>query len=230
MAKKSCLTDVAYKTIRDEIISFQLPPYNSLSDNTLASRLNMSRAPVREALLQLVADGLVEDDNGKFIVAPIGLREIVDILQVRRAIETEAVRVIAENGWLTNEQKNELSIVFKRLASSVTVDSMIENYKDDDDFHTTIIAFSGNRRMSQMQSQMNLQMQRARWLNIAVPLRQHDSQNEHKEIYEAILESDENKAVATVEAHLRNSERSFRQVFNDPALKQVMAGIHHFFN
>jgi DNA-binding GntR family transcriptional regulator len=107
---------------------------------------------------------------------------------------------------------------------------MIENYQYDDDFHTTIIRFSGNRRMAQMQGQMNLQMQRARWLNIAVPLRQHASQNEHKEIYEAILGRDETRAAAAVEAHLRNSEQSFRQVFNDPALKQVMAGIHHFFN
>jgi DNA-binding GntR family transcriptional regulator len=230
MAKKSYLADVAYKTIRDEIISFQLPPYHSLSDNALAAGLNMSRAPVREALLQLVADGLVEDTNGKFIVAPIGLREIIDILQVRRAIETEAVRVIAENGWLTDEQKNELALIFERLASSVTADSKIENYKDDDDFHTAIIGFSGNRRMAQMHGQMNLQMQRARWLNIAVPLRQHASQNEHKAIYEAILAKDKNRAVAAVEAHLRNSEQSFRQVFNDPALKQVMAGIHHFFS
>jgi DNA-binding GntR family transcriptional regulator len=190
----------------------------------------MSRAPVREALLQLVADGLVEDDKGKLTVAPIGLREIVDILQVRRAIETEAVHVIAENGWLTNEQKNELATVFERLVSSVTSDSMIENYKDDDDFHTTIIGFSGNRRMAQMQGQMNLQMQRARWLNIAVPLRQHTSRKEHKEIYEAILDSDESRTVAAVETHLRNSEQSFRQVFNDPTLKQIMAGIHHFFN
>lgn len=229
--KSSPQIDTAYATIRDRIISYVLAPGAVISENQLANDLGMSRAPVREAVLMLTADGLIEaDDSGKSVVAPIGPSDIVDILRVRRALECESIRIIAENGWLTAKQLAELSRMHDKLSASVTAESMIENYKYDDDFHTTIISYSGNRRIMQVIQRMNLQMQRARWLNIAVPTRQQASKAEHDAIYNAIAAKDEAAAVKAMEAHLTNSEETFRQVFANPNLKQVMAGIYNFFS
>lgn len=229
--KSSPQIDTAYTTIRDRIISYALPPGAVISENQLANDLSMSRAPVREAVLLLTADGLIESDsNGKSVVAPIGPSDIVDILRVRRALECEAIRIIADNGWLSDAQLAALAGIHQKLSSSVTAESLIENYRYDDEFHTTIIGFSGNKRIMQVIQRMNLQMQRARWLNIAVPARQHASKAEHDAIYDAIVARDEAAAVRGMEEHLSNSEKTFSQVFTDPNLKQIMSGIYNFIN
>ena len=59
MEKKS-LIDVAYREIRDRILSFELTPGQAASDFAIAKQLQMSRTPVREAIMMLRRDGLIE--------------------------------------------------------------------------------------------------------------------------------------------------------------------------
>lgn len=231
VARKNTMVDTAYAVIKDKIISYHLQPNAVVSDNQLAAELGMSRAPVREAILQLTADGLIETGaSGKLVVSPIGLQDIVDILRVRKALESEAIRIIAENGWLSASQEKKLKAIYEKLISSAQTHSFAQNYQYDDEFHTTIIGFCGNKRIKDVIDRMNLQMQRARWLNIAVPARQQESREEHDEIYAGIMQKDLEKSVLAVETHLGNSERTFKEVFQNPDLKKVMAGIYNFFS
>lgn len=231
MAKKNSLqADTAYAAIRDKILSYVLPPGAVLSENQLAAELGMSRAPVREAVLMLQADGLVEqNETGKSAVSPIGLSDIVDILQVRRALEVEAVRVIAGNGWLSEEQLLALSDIHGRFCAAADADSVMENYRLDDAFHAAIIEYSKNRRIADIVRRMALQMQRARWLNVADPSRKQASKEEHEAIFRAIGARDLAGCVLAIEAHLNNSSDAFHKVFHDPGLKQIMAGIYNFY-
>ncbi len=235
MARKSSLVEIAYETIKDKIISYSLPPGTALSDNQLALELGMSRAPVREAILRLAGTGLADDDeiDGKIVVSPIGLTDIVDILQVRRALESQAVHIIADKGWFEPQWEKQYTELYTRLlslakAATASAAAVAEYNQCDGEFHSAIITLCGNRRMAQITRNMGLQMQRARWLNVAVPSRVQETSPEHTEIYEALLDKDRERAAAAVEAHLRSSERTYRAVFNDPILKQIMTGIYNF--
>ncbi len=228
--KNSPQVTAAFNAVLDQILSFTLAPGALVSDSALAAALQMSRAPVREAMLLLTTEGLVTTaDNGKTYVSPIGLSDVADILNVRRALEAQAVKIIAARGWLSKEQERQLTAVFEDFSRAVEADASASVYRYDALFHSTIIGFSGSERIRQIIDRMNLQMQRARWLNIAMPQRKAESKTEHEEILSALLARDCPLCAAKIEAHLTNSENGFRAVFNDPNLKQTMAGIYNFY-
>src|SRR3954449_9198984 len=88
-----------YSQLRHEIVMLHLRPGARLSENELAARFGTSRAPVREALIRLVEDGLIEvrPQRGSF-VTPISLRAMERARFVREALEAAIVRRAAEQG------------------------------------------------------------------------------------------------------------------------------------
>ncbi|WP_425956395.1 GntR family transcriptional regulator [Xylanimonas sp. McL0601] len=89
----------AYRTLRDEIVRWSLPPGAPLGEIELAERLGMSRTPVREALARLLADGLVVTVGGRGLaVAPMDLERVHALYEVRQALETQAARLAARRG------------------------------------------------------------------------------------------------------------------------------------
>lgn len=223
------LTDTAYHKIREKIITYELAPRAVVSDFPLASELGMSRAPVREAILLLTADGLIEyETDGKSRVADIGIKDIMDIMSVRRALEEEAVRTISKNGWLTKEQLADVKSKIDIFPQNEEMIDILKTNQNDDGFHTLIIRLSNNQRMLKITERINTQMLRARWVNVAVPSRMHDVRGEHKAIYLGLEKQDLAATIDAIHTHLTNSEKVFEEVFTNPQLRQVMAGIHNF--
>lgn len=91
--------DGIHDVIRDEIITLRLMPGAKVSENELARRFNTSRTPVREALLRLVDEGLVEvwPQRGT-LITPISLRAVRRARFVREAIEVAVFRKAAAEG------------------------------------------------------------------------------------------------------------------------------------
>lgn len=91
--------DDIHDVIRDEIITLRLMPGAKVSENELARRFNTSRTPVREALLRLVDEGLVEvwPQRGT-LITPISLRAVGRARFVREAIEVAVFRKAAIEG------------------------------------------------------------------------------------------------------------------------------------
>ncbi|MBB5043938.1 GntR family transcriptional regulator [Shinella fusca] len=91
--------DDIHDVIRDEIITLRLMPGAKVSENELARRFNTSRTPVREALLRLVDEGLVEvwPQRGT-LITPISLQAVRRARFVREAIEVAVFRKAAIEG------------------------------------------------------------------------------------------------------------------------------------
>ena len=156
----------AYSYIKSKILSYELPPGAAISDNALAQELNMSRSPVREAIFMLTNDGLIDSTGMGAQVSPMTLTDIVEICQVRKAVEVAAVNILLDNGGGTPEQKSRLAGIFKELQG--TTDA-IQNYHYDDLFHGEIMAMANNSRLIHISNQMRLQIYRARWLSVVLP-------------------------------------------------------------
>ena len=221
----------AYEQLRDRIIMYALPPKTQLSDYKLAEELSMSRAPVREAILLLERDGLVMlDENGKKIVAQITLADVIDILHVRAALESEALSLIAEKGWLKAPDEKKLRSIHAKMLQAAEKGQVRDCYRFDDSFHHTFVAFAGSVRISETLERMRLQMQRARWLNAANPERQSKACAEHEAILSAILKKDLNGSIRALRTHFSNSEQAFCRALQDREMQSVASMISGFYH
>jgi DNA-binding GntR family transcriptional regulator len=91
------LTDRAYSTLEELIVTLQLPPGTVLSEHTLVDRLKIGRTPIREALQRLARDGLVLIlPRRGILVSEINLHRQLRLLEVRRELERLAARLAAE--------------------------------------------------------------------------------------------------------------------------------------
>jgi GntR family transcriptional regulator, carbon starvation induced regulator len=100
------LTDLAWKQIRDDIICGKLKPDSRLRIAALRKVYSIGASPIREALSKLVADGFVISlERRGFVVAPVSLRELRELTEVRKLIEKEAVQLSIAGGdetWEAN--------------------------------------------------------------------------------------------------------------------------------
>ena len=228
--KNNSQVTVAYEYIRDRIINYTLSPGAPLSDNKLAKELDMSRAPIREAILLLQMDGLVrEGEDGRVSVSPITIDDIADIVHVRCALESEAVRLIAEAGWPSKKDEAELVRYHEKLTDAEKNGTIAEHYHYDDLFHTKLAALSNSPRINETLGRMRLQMQRARWLNLAAPGRQSHSTSEHEQILNAFLAHDRDACMLAVRSHLENCLEAYRQILADRQMQTVASMISNFF-
>ena len=203
----------AYSYIKSKILSYELPPGAAISDNALAQELNMSRSPVREAIFMLTNDGLIDSTGMGAQVSPMTLTDIVEVCQVRKAVEVAAVNILLDNGGGTPEQKSRLAGIFKELQG--TTDA-IQNYHYDDLFHGEIMAMANNSRLIHISNQMRLQIYRARWLSVVLPDRMDEAKREHESIYQALMDNDREASVQSLTVHLDRSEQTFKKVLADP--------------
>jgi len=227
--KENSQVAVAYEYIRDQIISYALLPGIQISDNQLSKELGMSRAPIREAVLLLQMDGLVEiDADRKVCVSPLYFEDITDILSVRFALESEALRLIEKKGWLIPAQEAELKTVHAQMVSSGSHMEMSDYYEYDDLFHQKLAEYSGNSRICDILGRMRLQMQRARWLNVTNSDRQHAAAREHEALLNAVLEKKLALAIDLLKTHFANSLASFKAILSDQKLQTLSLAISNF--
>jgi len=84
-----------YDQLREMMLARVFQPGDRMIEEDLARRLSVSRTPVREALFRLELNGLVEQQDGRFVVPTLTLRDIHEIFQIRRLLEPQAVADIA---------------------------------------------------------------------------------------------------------------------------------------
>lgn len=100
------LADEVYRRLRDDILMGRLRPRDHLVEVDLATRLGVSRTPVRESLQRLAADGLIVSHRRRWVVYEHTLDEIKDIYEVRMALEGYAARLACQRA--SDQQVQEL--------------------------------------------------------------------------------------------------------------------------
>jgi len=228
--KKGPQINQAFEYIRDKIISYELLPGEVVSTSNLSEELDMSRTPIREAILLLNSVGLIEIKDGKMCVSPLGLADIIEICQVREAVACTSVNIIMENGGLQADQRQKLTKIFVKLSETLSSFNFKENYFYDDLFHTTLVKYCANKRLMNISDMMRLQIQRARWLNVVLPdNRRKAAHDEHKNILDAILDNNQEACIKAIKDHLSKSKEHFTKIINDPNLRLAMISIQSIY-
>ncbi|MDE8343303.1 MAG: GntR family transcriptional regulator [Acidocella sp.] len=129
-----------YAALKSDIIACRLLPGAELREPDIATRYSVSRSPVRDAMLRLEAEGLVQIVPRQFYrVAPISLRDATDLFHMRRLLEPQAARDAAQNA-------DEPALALLQLAAEHPpgADFIDSNRR----FHCMIAGTASNRRLA----------------------------------------------------------------------------------
>lgn len=205
LSPKKVISPQIHDFLRKQITETNLKPGTILSENSLSEHFNVSRQPVREALMRLSYEGLLSvlPQRGS-IVEQICIKELYQTVFVRCAIEKECVRHFAV---LEDADKEfYLSQLEKVLAMQRNIihDAKIksEYLRLDDLFHKKLCSISGADMAWDTVQGIKGQMDRIRFLSFELRGHTEDITNEHQHIYDALLSGDVDKAVELLHAHL----------------------------
>ncbi|MCF3934571.1 GntR family transcriptional regulator [Acuticoccus sp. M5D2P5] len=146
--------DTAYAAIKDKIVRGQLTPNTAVDETEMAAELGMSRTPVREALLRLQAESLVEIARGRGIrVLPISIVDMREAYQAISGLEMVAVQLLAEK-HPDAATLAPLDEAVRRMERALEADDVMGWCDADEDFHRQLMHLSGNRRLAAVGCQL----------------------------------------------------------------------------
>jgi DNA-binding GntR family transcriptional regulator len=186
--------------IRQDIVSLRLRPGERLSENELALRFGTSRAPVREALIRLVEEGLIEvlPQRGSF-VSRISLGAMQRARFVREALEVAIVRRAAERGLSATA----IERIHATLAEQEQARDDPERFTlADDAFHRAIADDIGIAQVWAVLEREKAQLDRVRFLSLPAVTPVDALIAQHRDIVAAITRRDREAAEAAMRVHL----------------------------
>lgn len=192
-----------------------------MSDTQLSDELKMSRTPVREAMVRLTIEGLIEQGDAGMFVKPMTATDIRELLEVREALESKAVELIMENGGLTKIGTEKLTYWNDQMRQHVESNNFAMNFNADDQFHKLLISYANNSRLNEYANQLRLQIHRVRWLTIIKP-NYACSVEEHQNIIEALNGSDSDVALEAIKIHMVHAMENFNVVLHDENTNNLM--------
>jgi DNA-binding GntR family transcriptional regulator len=152
---RSTLTGETVNRLRQAILAGELGGGTPLPESQTASKLGVSRVPVREALVELERQGLVEfDRNGRASVRAFTEDDITEIMSLRAALQTMAARHAAQR--LKDEDVERLEEI---LARARETHDLTKFSTLDTAFHDEIVLISGHRRLQRVWSDLRAQME-----------------------------------------------------------------------
>lgn len=184
--------------LRTAIITGRLRPGETLTETALAEQLNVSRAPVREAIQDLENDGLVESLAYRSKrVKPLTVREVSEILELRQQFEVLAVRrILARQVPL-----EELWHACEAMAAAADAADREGLIAADGSFHRALIGLSDHHLLAQLWNGLYLRIHQIMSLRNDQQVDLHDIAGTHPPIIEALEMRDLDGAILLVSQH-----------------------------
>lgn len=206
------LKQLVYENLQDKIIQGDLAPGTRLTEDDLAQSMNISRAPVREALNMLERDGFVKIITRKgAVVSKMTLKDATDIWTCRVALEPVAAREA-----LPNIPRKDMETAMRHIEALERNDFCFDDYVASDlEVHGLYYNNLKNEYMQSILNNLKAHSVRVRWLK---ELKQSNSDQsrisirEHRDILEAMLANDPQAVYDTVHAHIEKSARRLFEV------------------
>ena len=225
----------SYLHIQSQISTGHLPAGAPISELLLAKELGSSRTPIREAIGQLVAEGLLEQTpTGTTLVVRLQRQDIVELYELREALETYVIEKVAESALHETDRGrlqrlvDEILVLQRELQTSgarALDDSQMNRFLASDfAFHSMLMSMAHNSRIQKVLNEMRLLIRifsiqrRGHTPNLLETIHRH-----HQQILDAIVKQDVARARQLLAEHIKTSlqerldefdhwrrERSFR--------------------
>lgn len=206
------LTDRAYHAIKQDILVCELAPGVNVTERELGVRYGLGKAPLREALIRLIHEGLLQSiPRSGYRVTPVTIQDVQDIFALRLLVEPAAARQAA--GRIEETLLKELNELCRAGYTPGNRESESTFLRANRQFHVAIADASGNRRLARMLGQLLEETERLFHLGLAVRDRTEEMKHEHEDLLAALVSGDADAAQSA----------TIRQI--DAARTMVMDGI-----
>ena len=187
------LTDDAYGQLKEEILENRMPPGFQALEQDLALRMNMSRTPIREALIRLQEEGLVEVIPRRGMrVLPLSPSDMREIYEVLACIESEAAAMIAKR----KPNRKELGGLERATADmekALEKDDLDAWARADTRYHRELVRLCNNERLANIANTLMDQAHRVRMFTLRLREKPVRSTQEHRDQVQAFLEGHPDK-------------------------------------
>ena len=207
LLRSQSLTNLVQRELERSILAGELSPGDKLTEETVATRLNVSRGPVREAFRALESAGLVRTEKNRGVfVRQVSLDEADEIYELRAGIDELIGRLAAER--VRPAQVTELRELLKKMQKAAKSRSVDLYYPLNVRFHERLAELTGNRTLLLHYRRLvnELHLYRRETLS-----RGHDSFHasieEHASIVEAIAKGDGDRAARLLREHALQSRK-----------------------
>jgi DNA-binding GntR family transcriptional regulator len=195
------LVDRLRKTLEDEIVTGCLPPGARLDEVSLATRFEVSRTPIREALHQLSTSGLIEVRPRRgAIVTPVTTEALVEMFETMAEMEAVCARLATRR--MSEDERQGLLRAHEACRRAASAEDVDLYYDKNVLFHRAIYMGSHNRFLADEVRQLRRRLHAYRRLQLRVRGRIAGSFAEHEVVVSAIMAGNDEKAEDALRAHV----------------------------
>lgn len=223
LPESGSLVERVYQLLREKIINLSLSPGMPLPEKEIATILNVSKTPVREALIRLSNDQLVNivPKSGSY-VAPISIDRYLEACFIRVQLEGGCVRRLAEKGLSMAEQVHLRSLVSQQQQ---LLDAPVRDYerffRADEQFHEMLFQYAGLPGAWALLNGAQAEIDRVRHLKIRQGiLRSRAVVEEHSNIIQAVIDRSPDSAEAVMIYHIGSVDEQMLNMSENPQLLQ----------
>ncbi|WP_167503965.1 GntR family transcriptional regulator [Streptomyces malaysiensis] len=208
------LTDAVHRTLRAAVLAGDPGPGEQLSVPELARRLGVSRGSVREAVLQLVADGLAEERPRRgVVVAALGVTEMRYIHQIREVLEGQAARLCAQAS--VPGLVDGLEVVWDGQRRAIAADDDYRYAETDSRFHSLLANGCGNPMLAALIERLHDQMRLALARLAEAPEHRRCGHDELGQVLHAVRTANPDAAETAMRTHIRRTRATLDTIDQD---------------
>lgn len=192
--------------IRNDILKGEFQPGEKLKQEDLARRYGKSRAPIRDALIRLDAEGMIRFNSGRHAtVTPLDLKEFKEVYQIREALEESAARLAAPG--LTDDKIEHLGELAGKMECASRLIEVATWIQLDKEFHLTFYEAGPNVRLIELVRMYWNNTHHFRWAYCTIPGRIGRAENMHRQMLSVMKDRDGETAGILARAHVQESIR-----------------------
>lgn len=211
----------AYQVLKQEIRTNSLPQGFQSPEPELALRLGVSRTTLREALIRLESEGLIELIPRRGVrVLPLRAEDMKEIYDILILLEPEVAADLASRR-LSEEELAPLHDATLRMEAALEQDDLETWAAADDQFHMGLLELHGNRRLMSIIPELWVQMYRARMVTLRLRELPFQSNIEHRSIVNSIRDGDPERARAEFRAHRGRAAHELVSILDRSGLGQL---------
>ncbi len=216
--RRRSYADQAYALLRRKILDNEISAGFQATEQEIAEALGMSRTPVREALVRLANEGLVEvRPRHGMRVLPVSGEDMREIYEILTGLETVAAESVARQG-LADNQAARLEQAVADMDRALEQDDLQSWAEADERFHLLLVDFCGNRRLRSLVGTYWDQAHRVRMITLRLRPKPTKSSSDHAALLDALRRGDGEAASRIHREHRENSGKMLVEILETHGL------------
>jgi DNA-binding GntR family transcriptional regulator len=210
-APRANLSEQVYVALKKEMHDFLLVPGDRFTEGEVATRLGVSRTPVREALFRLRNEGLLEvESKTGWHVKPIDFRRIEELYDLRVLLETACVSRLCALQELPGALEALKTVWLVPATDRLTDGHQVSAL--DEQFHATLVQATGNAEMARVHWDVTERIRIVRHLDFTRDDRIDATYQEHGKVLRHIIQRKADQALLMLRSHIAQSQAEVRKI------------------